>query len=84
MAYTQTIQLDCPPGDPRPDDLIEGVIENLDLPKRDHLGCLFGWWVWDYSDIDPEHWKKIKPTLKRRIGALYKKGIIRAGGWGPF
>lgn len=77
----QTIELDCPPGKPRPGDLIDGVIEDLNLPKRKPTSTFFGNWVWDYSDIKKSKWKKIVPKLKERIEKLYEKGIIRYGSW---
>ena len=75
------IQLDCPPGNPRPGDLIAGVIEGLDLEEKDPTIKFFGCWTWDYSDVPDERWKEIAPVLDKRIGALYKKGIIRYGSW---
>ena len=77
----QTIELDCPPGSPRPGDLIGGVIKGTGLPTRDTVGRFFGNWTWDYSDIDPEVWAKAQPTLKKRITALYESGAIRYGSW---
>lgn len=75
------ILLDCPPGDPRPDDLIAKVIEGLDLKEKDPMFKLFGCWGWDYSDVPEERWQEIQPMLKKRIAALYRKRIIRAGAW---
>ncbi len=77
----QYIELDCPPGYPRPGDLISDIIEGTELPKRETVSRLFGNWVWDYSDIDPEVWKKIQPMIKERIEKLYKDGSIRYGSW---
>lgn len=77
----QTIELDCPPGDPRPGDLIDAVIEGTGLPKRDDISRLFGNWGWDYNDIPEEVWKKAKPILEERITKLYHTGIIRYGSW---
>lgn len=77
----QTIELDCPPGSPRPGDLIGGVIEGTGLPERETVARVFGEWVWDYSDVSPEEWKAIQPTLKERIEKLYNQGLIRWGSW---
>jgi hypothetical protein len=81
MAEVQTIELGCPPGNPRPDDLIELVIEGTGLEVREPVVKFFGDFVWDYSDVDPEEWEKIQPTLKERITKLYNTGVIRYGGW---
>lgn len=77
----QTIELDCPPGYPRPGDLIDGVIEGTGLPKRKSVSRLFGEWTWDYNDIPEETWQKSKPILEERITKLYNEGIIRYGSW---
>ena len=77
----QTIELDCPPGSPRPGDLIEKVIEETGLELKETSGRFMGNWSWKYDDVDPEKWEEIKPILKRRIERLYRKGIIRYGSW---
>lgn len=77
----QTIELDCPPGTPRPGDLIGGVIRGTGLPLRDPVLMLLGNWTWDYSDIPPVKWQKAHPVLQERITALYNNGAIRYGSW---
>lgn len=77
----QTIEIDCPPGAPRPGDLIEGVIEGTGLPVRESSGRFFGNWTWDYNDVDSEVWNKSKPILKERLTKLYNKGTIRYASW---
>jgi hypothetical protein len=78
---TQTIELDCPPGYPRPSDLIAEVIEGTGLELRDTVGRFFGNFTWDYNDVDPAEWARIQPTLKERITALFNSGVIRYGSW---
>ena len=77
----QTIELDCSPGYPRPGDLIEGVIEDTGLTKRETSSRVFGCWMWDYGDVDEETFAKAKPIVKERIKALYDRGTIRYGSW---
>ncbi len=77
----QSIELDCPPGLPRPGDLIGWVIEGTGLELRESCSRLFGNWKWDYSDVDPEVWLKVKPILQERIEKLYHAGVIRYGSW---
>lgn len=77
----QTIELDCPPGWPRPGDLIDEVIKDTGLPKRESVSRLFGQWTWDYSEVPEDHWKKVQPILKERITVLYNSGMIRYGSW---
>jgi len=80
-AKLQTIELDCPPGNPRPGDLIAEVIAGTTLPKRETTLRFFGNWVWDYSDIPAEQWKEAQPILQRHIEDLYRRGWIRYGSW---
>ncbi len=77
-----TIELDCPPGSPRPGDLIAGVLEGTGLPMIETSSRLFGEWTWDYTDlVDQEIWARVQPTLEARITDLYNRGVIRYGSW---
>jgi len=77
----KTIELDCPPGSPRPGDLIDSVIEGTGLPKKDDCSRFFGNWTWDYSEVSDEKWEKAQPILEERITQLYNEGWIRYGSW---
>jgi len=77
----KTIELDCPPGHPRPGDLIADVIKGTGLPLKEAKSRVFGCWTWDFSEVPDEQWEKVRPTLKARIVALYNKGLIRYGSW---
>ena len=77
----QTIELDCPPGCPRPGDLIGGVIKGTGLKTKETVSRFFGNWMWDYNDIPEKKWEKIKPVLKERVTNLYNQGLIRYGSW---
>ena len=76
------IILDCPPGSPRPGDLIEGVIKDTGLELKETTMRLFGEWTWDYSNVDDVTWKRVQPLLEKRIVQLYDNGLIRYGSWG--
>jgi hypothetical protein len=78
---TQTIEIDCQPGYPRPGDLIEGVIKDTGLPLRDDVSRFFGCWEWNYNDIDPEVWNRAKPILEKRLNKLYDDGLCRYCSW---
>lgn len=75
----QEIHLECPPGEPRPGDLIEELIRDTGLPLRDDVSRFFGHWVWDYSDIARTVWERAVPLIKQRMTDLYQSGVIRAG-----
>lgn len=77
----QTIELDCPPGNPRPGDLLPAVIEGTGLTVRDPDSKFMGCWVFNYADVPADQWETAKPTLKQRITALYESGVIRYGSW---
>lgn len=77
----QTIELDCPPGSPRPGDLIGDVIKGTGLPIRNDVCRFMGCWKWDYKDIPEAAWKTAQPILKERITELFNRGIIRYGSW---
>lgn len=80
----QEIHLECPPGEPRPGDLIAELIRNTGLPLRDDVSRFFGHWTWDYSDIAKTVWDNAAKLIEHRMAALYKRGIIRAGHCGGF
>lgn len=80
-AKERSIELDCPPGDPRPGDLIEGVIEGLELPWPKEPNRSFGNWKWEWPEVDWKRWREIQPVLRKRILKLHKQGTIRYGSW---
>lgn len=79
----RTIDLDCPPGLPRPGDLIDGVLEGTGLVAKETVSRFFGNWTWDFSDqVEPITWvERIQPIIKPRIEKLYRDGVIRYGSW---
>ena len=84
--YTHySIELDCPPGNPRPNDLIEGVLRDTGLAVEDFDtgNPFFGHQTWMLKDSVKKDYlfKQAKPVLKRRIEKLYHDGRIRYGTW---
>jgi len=75
----QSIIIDCKPGYPRPGHLIDDVIKDLGLPKKDPVSKVFGEWTWNYYEIPKSTWKNIVPIIKERITKLYHQGTIRHG-----
>ena len=80
----QEIHLECPPGDPRPGDLMPRLLRGTGIPLRNSESRLFGHWEWDYNDIPREVWEAAVPIVMRRMRRLYRNGIIRAGQCGGF
>jgi len=83
----QTIELDCAPGDPRPGDLIAGVVKGTILEgsaaadPENTVSRLFGNWLWNFPNVSPEEWTKVQTVTQPRIEALFKAGVIRFGSW---
>lgn len=77
----QTIEIGCPPGNPRPGDLLPSVIEGTGLEVCEPTVKQFGDWTWDYSDVDPEKWEEIQPILEERLSKLYNSGVARYVSW---
>lgn len=80
----QEVHLECPPGEPRPGDLIAELIKDTGLPPRADLSRSFGHWAWDYNDIARTVWEEAVPLIERRLAAMYESGIIRAGHCGGY
>ena len=78
---SQTIEIGCPPGYPRPGDLLPDVVEGTGLGVRESCSRLFGDWTFDYSDVPKEIWDKANPIIEKRLRDLYNKGIARYVGW---
>jgi hypothetical protein len=80
-----SIELDCPPGGIRPNDLIAGVLKDTGMEASDFdTGApFFGHqtWVLKASANKDEMFSASKPTFKSRITDLYNSGIIRYGTW---
>lgn len=80
----QSIELDCPPGSPRPDDLFPDVIKDTGLEADDFelTSKFFGNWIWSFKNKSKlKVFQDAKPELAKRIKALYDSGKIRYGSW---
>lgn len=81
VELLKTIELDCPPGFPRPNHLIKSVIKDTGLELKEPVATMMGNFTWDYSEVSNEQWMEAQPILKERITKLYNKGTIRYGSW---
>ena len=81
-----SIELDCPPGQPRPGDLLPSVLEDTGLEVDDFelVSTSFGNWTWvlkaevNKDKLYEEHRHK---TIKPRVHALFGSNLIRYGSW---
>lgn len=82
---TQTIEIDCPPGSPRPGDLISSVVSGTGLPEDgldDRIELKFmGNWQWGFHDVDECIWQAARETIKERLTELYNSGRCRYASW---
>lgn len=82
----QTIELDCAPGNPRPGDLIGGVLDGVKIDGKqldagEPASTFFGCWSWEF-DIPRDVWERdVQPIIQPRITELYDHGVIRYGSW---
>jgi hypothetical protein len=81
-----SIELDCPPGEPRPKHLIGGVLDGTGLNEADFetANPFFGnqcWVLKQGSQDRDDAFIKAKPIFAGRIEALHDAGIIRYGSW---
>lgn len=79
-----TIELDCPPGNPRPKDLIAGVLKDTPFTEADFEtgNPFFGHQTWALiNHCKDAQFVAHQETFKERITALYEQGAIRYGSW---
>jgi hypothetical protein len=77
-----TIELDTPPGYPRPGDIFPDVIKGTGLSEDDfeQTGRFFGNWTWELKPGKEDAYKKARPIIKERISKLHPN-TIRYGSW---
>lgn len=79
----RSIELDCPPGDPRPSDLLPGVLDGTGvvLDLQEPSGAFFGCWEWVIPPDQLGAYNANRDLIKSRVEALYRSGHIRYGSW---
>jgi hypothetical protein len=78
-----TVELDCPPGSPRPGDLLPIVLEGtgIKLDPEQTVSRFFGNWQWVIPPEQESLYSAVRPEVAERIRALYNSGRIRYGSW---
>ena len=78
-----SIELDCAPGGPRPNELLPSVLEGtgVTLDPEITVARCFGNWEWMIPESEAEAFLAAKETIASRIKELYNKGRIRYGSW---
>ena len=80
----RSIELDCAPGSPRPDDLFPGVIADTGLEVNDFeiTSKVFGNWEFTLKNKSKEkEFDAGKLDFEKRVTALYNSRKIRYGSW---
>jgi hypothetical protein len=78
-----SIELDCPPGFPRPSDLLPHVISEtgLVLDPEKPSSAVFGNWEWIIPEDQNTLYESVRDLIKTRITDLYNNNHIRYGSW---
>jgi hypothetical protein len=78
-----TIEIDCPPGNPRPDELLPGVIKDtgITLDDLENVGRFFGNWTWRVKPEANERYALARKTIADRLKALHASGHTRYSSW---
>jgi hypothetical protein len=80
-----SIELDCRPGSPRPNDLIDGVLLTTGLKVSDFTTAppFFGHqtWILKESVNKDAVFTHYRPLFQQRVTQLYNSGAIRYGTW---
>lgn len=80
-----SIEIDCPPGLPRPDQLFPLVLKETGLVEDDFelRSRLFGHFIWILrEDASKEQvFTAKRQVFKKRLEHLYERGIVRYCSW---
>lgn len=78
-----TIELDCAPGSPRPNELLPSVLEGtgVTIDPDETVSRFFGNWKWQVPDDQVEAYLVARDRVKARVTELYRRGLIRYGSW---
>lgn len=80
---TYTLEIDCPPGLPRPGDLLQHVLEGTGvvLDSSATTSRLFGCWTWNIPEEYESAYLEHRELIKDRLEKLYNEGTIRYASW---
>lgn len=75
------IIIDCAPGFPRPNHILEIVLNGTGIPVLEKSYSWFGEWGWDYSSIPDKLWDEQISLIEERFNRAYESGWIRYSKW---
>lgn len=80
-----SIVIDCPPGQPRPDQLFTLILKDTGLEPEDFdlVSRLFGEFRWELRDdtSKAQVFLANREVIKERLMILYRRGTIRYASW---
>ena len=81
-----SIEIDCPPGFPRPGDLFPAVLANtgLTVADFDNTNKLFGHWTWVLKEGNPYRdalFTRNREVFRVRLTEMYEAGYARYVSW---
>jgi hypothetical protein len=77
----QVIEIDCPPGNPRPDVIYRSAIKNTGLIEKQPESKTFGCWTWNYDEVPADQWNTLRKVIGTKLKLYYDAGTIRYGSW---
>lgn len=81
MTITKTIEIDCPPGNPRPTDLLPFVLEGTGLEVVEPSSSFFGNFTFQFEVESEEAWEKVTEVVAPKLKKLNADGVIRYASW---
>lgn len=75
------LEIDCPPGCPRPGDLLRGVLAGTGIELGKPNSTFFGCWTWEIPAHLETAYGVAQEIIGTRLDALYKRGTIRYCAW---
>lgn len=81
MTVRKTIEIDCPPGFPRPSDLLPQVLEGTGLEINEPVSTFFGNFTWVFEVESEEAWKAVQDIVRPRLIKLDAEGVTRYSSW---
>ena len=81
LCTTMEIGIDCPPGGPRPGELLPEVLMGTGITVGEPTVKFFGFWRWTITEEQREIYNKARETIKNRLTNLYERGHIRYAEW---
>lgn len=84
---SHSIEIDCPPGYPRPDVYFKQILEKTQMRPDwfitgvEPITTFYGNWRWELKPEFNQAYERVKPQVKQMVERFYHTGAIRYGSW---